>query len=255
MSRKVLLAQYGAEPIILDNHDPLFEIICTPRNTSIRNKESLSTQITFSLNDETAAHLASRPVQVGLRLLKHHKLQLCWFVLGHVGAKGKGHAMPAVEKWLTLHDVDESEYGTDSAYKLFQRFGWNFDKKNRLFGGRLRGKPGAEMTAKKRARAKLARPVEAYTYTWSDIAVELAVSRFLAAYTECFRHLPKFLPTQARMYAYVKMQSLSTRDIARKLHRSQATVWGSLHSLQNRMHRNPTIARLMQEAIALPEKV
>lgn len=255
LSRKVLLAHYGAEPIILDNHDPLFDVISSPRLTPVKDLKSLTAQVTFAFNDALAERLAAHAAQIGLRIFKYHKPLLCWFVLGYRRAKGKGHAMPSVGDWLALHDVDEDEYSTDSAYKLFQRFGWDFDEKNRLFSGRIKTKPGAEMTAKKRARAKKCKPVRALTFSMRDIDVELAVGRFLCAYRKCFRFTPNFLPAQARIYAYITMQGLSTREAAKKLSRSQPTIWHSLNSFRERMQRNPTVARLMADAIALPETV
>jgi hypothetical protein len=253
LSRKVLLAHYGNEPIVLDNHDPLFDVISSPRLTPVKDLKSLSAEITFAFQPALAERVAAQGSQIGLRIFKYHKPLLCWFVLGYKRAKGKGHAMPSVGDWLAMHDVDEDEYSTESAYKLFQRFGWDFDAKNRLFSGRMKGKPGAEMTAKKRARAKNCKPVKALTFSMRDIDVELATGRFMQAYRQCFRVTPVFLYSQARIYAYITMQGLSTREAAKKLARSQPTIWHSLHSFRNRMERNPTVARLMADACALPE--
>lgn len=254
MSRKILLSHYGRqEPITLSNHDPLFEIIAGTQAPAVaRQRQMLTAEITFALDDELARRLNAHAAAVGARLFKHHKMMLCWFVLGFVRAKGKGHAMPSVEEFLTLHQVDEDEYATDSAYKLFQRFGWNFEEKNRRFSGRLRGNPSAELSRKKRLRASLAKPLQPCVYNMKDIDAELATARFLAAYSRHFTRTPNYLPKHARVYAYMTMQGLSIRMLAEKLGMTRSGVHNSLQSFRRRMERNPAVSRLMADAIALP---
>lgn len=254
LSRKMLLAQYGAEPITLDNHDPLFDMLTAPRVRPIvaKSKSALSAEITFALDDNIAAHVSRHAIQVGQRLFRHHKPMLCWFVLGCYRARGKGVVWGAIEDFLALHDVEEDDYSTETAHKLFQRFGWNFDKKNGHFSGRMREKPGVKMSRKKRVRAKICKPIQPLTITMKDIEVELAIGRFLVSYSRCFRRTPGYLPKHARVYTYITMQHLSIRDAAAKLSMSRTGVQNCLTSFRARMRRNPTVARLMEESIALP---
>lgn len=254
LSRKVLLAQYGEEPITLRNHDPLFDILTATRvrNTTAKAREAFRATIAFALDDRIAAHVNENSLQVGMRLFRYHKPMLYWFVLGVYRSRGKGVVWGAIEEFLRLHDVDEDEYSTETAHKLFQRFGWNFDEKNARFSGRLRDNPGVKMSRKKRVRAKLCKPIQPLTIGMKDIEVELAIGRFLVTYSQCFRRTPGYLPKHARVYTYITMQKLSVRDAAQKLSMTRTGVQNCLTSFRARLRRNPTVARLMDEALALP---
>lgn len=256
MSRKVLLAQYGAEPITLENQDPLFDVLTSSRirPTAVKNRAALSSQITFALDDRIAQYVENNGLQIGHRLFRHHKPMLCWFVLGYFRAKGKGVVWGAIEEFLSIHEVDEDEYSTETAHKLFQRFRWNFDEKNARFSGRMRENPGVKMSRKKQRHAKTCKPVKPMTISMKDIEVELAIGRFLVNYSRCFSRTPDFLPKHARVYTYITMQKLSVRDAAQKLGMSRTGVQNALTSFRNRLNRNPTVSRLIEESIALPDR-
>lgn len=254
LSKKVLLAQYGTEPITLDNHDPLFDILNSSllRPPAVKNREHYTAQISFALDDRIAEHVNRHAHQIGHRLLRYHKPMLCWFVMGCFRAKGKGAVWAAIEDFLRIHEVDEDEYPTETAYKLFQRQGWKFQEKSPRFSVRTRDKAGVFVNRKKAVRAKLAAPLQPLTISMKDIEVELAVARFLGAYSRCFRRAPASLPKHARVYTYVSLQALTIREAAEKLGMKPTGVQYCLQSIRNRMKKNPTVARLMDESIALP---
>lgn len=254
LSRKVLLAQYGEEPITLRNHDPLFDILTATRvrSATARAREAFRSTVDFALDERIAANVNENALQVGMRLFRYHKPMLYWFVLGVYRGRGKGVVWGAIEEFLRLHDVDEDEYSTETAHKLFQRFGWNFDEKNARFSGRLRDKPGVKMSRKKSARAKLCKPLQPLTISMKDIDVELAIGRFLVAYSARFTRTPGYLPKHARVYTYITMQKLSVRDAATKLSMTRTGVQNCLTSFRARLKRNPTVALLIEEALALP---
>lgn len=254
MSRKVLLSQYGTEPISLDNHDPLFDTLSCSRVrvSTIKNRSVLSSKISFALDDRIAQHVQAQAMQVGHRIFRLHKMMLCWYVVGCYRAKGKGVVWGSIEEFLSMHGVEEDEYAVETAHKLFQRFGWNFDKKNADFSGRMREKPGAKMSRKIVRHASGIKTIKPLTITMRDIDAELAIGRFLVAYSRCFRRTPNFLPKHARVYTYITMQELSIRQAAQKLGMTRTGVQNSLSSFRARMRRNPTVARLIEDAIALP---
>ena len=101
-------------------------------------------------------------------------------------------------------------------------------------------------------RAKLCKPVKPLTISMRDIDVELAIGRFLIAYSSAFTRTPEYLPKHARVYAYITMQSLSVREAAGKLGMSRTGVQNSLTSFRSRLRRNPAVARMIDEACALP---
>lgn len=252
MSRAIMLSEYGGEPVTLEAHDILFEIINT-RITSekINKKQELTSCITIAVNPRLAAHLAQHGRIAGIRLFKFHKYMLCRYADAQLRVKGKGHARPAIQEFLNLYGVEEDEYSLESAYKLFQRFGWNFDKKNANFSGHFRRNPGVKLSRKKKERARLCQPIKPLTIAIKDINVELAIGRFIAAYSRCFRRTPRILLKHARVYTYINMQALSVREAAEKLGMSRTGVQNSMSSFRSRMRRNPTVARMIEESIAL----
>lgn len=247
LTRRVLLSELGhQEPFALPNHSLVFQAF----NTQFRRLGAERNQFTASVSfllDERIADNAERSLhRIATWLFAMHKQQMCWFVQGQTST-GKTTAKEAVKNWLDYYEVDEDEYSLDSAYKCWQRFGWNFQEKNPQFFGRLREKAAripSEKTARRRARK-----------TPPPGAVqepEYAVARFLAAYSQTFRRVPKKLQTQARAYTYIVGCQLSVRQAAEKIGGGSSSTHYAMQAMCKRMQRNRTVATLMQEALALP---
>lgn len=254
LTRRVLLAHYGGEPVIAPNHDILFDILSTaPLRKSVhRNRAAMTSTISFSLADPIAIIVQRNAHTIAERLFRQHKNMMCWYAAAQVRAKGKGYARPAIADWLSLHDVDENEYGVDTAYKCFQRFGWIFDEKNARFSGQVRQKAAAKLSAKRSTRAKTVLPLEPLKMRLSDIEVELVVSRFLTQYNQTFSRMPYKLAQHARVCAYIKIQGLSIRSAAEKLSIGKPGAEHAVRSMRQRMERNPTVKRLWEQSFALP---
>jgi hypothetical protein len=254
LTRKVLLAHYGQEPFILENHDPLFDLLSGSRirPASRRAADGLTHKAAFLVCDELALHMASHAHAIGIKLLRYHKQQLCWYTVAHVRGRGKGVARTAISDWLLMHGITEDDYGLDSAYKLWQRFGWNFGEKNPRFVGHLQPKPGGHLSNKTRRRANAVLPVRPLIVRHKDIECELALGRFLGAYGSTFRRTPKVLPRHARVYVYVEVQGLSARDAARKLGIAHSTAAHAVSRMRYLMQRNPTVRHLWVASLGLP---
>ncbi len=86
LSRRVLLSEYGAEPLRIGQRDILYSSLTTGQpfdRSDLRHAERLlSATVTLEVNDDLAEHLAKRWRNVGLYLFRWHKdcmfrLQFC----------------------------------------------------------------------------------------------------------------------------------------------------------------------------------
>ncbi len=251
MSRKVLLAQYGAEPIALKNHDPLFDLMsgARPRHSAGVRNEHLSASIQVVVSRTLARAISLSPHEIGWRLLRLHKQQLCWYAVSQVRLKGKGAAMPAIRDWLSLHEVDEEEYGLETAYKLWLRFGWDFDRKNAFFSARLRRKS----EGRKSAEHASFKPLElSRRATFDDVVLGLRARTFIEAYQERFTRVPQSLHKHITVYLVVHRQHLSQAAAAGKLNLTRYNVRTALAAIRRRAERNRAFAAMLEAALALP---
>lgn len=248
MSRAILQCEYGNEPIQLAEHDIHWEIIATRvTNDDLRNKTQLTAYIQLQTNDRLAAHLARYGIIAGLRLYKFHKHLLCRYADAQVRVKGKGHARPAIQEFLNLYGVEEDAYSLESAYKLYQRFGWEIRRKNAHFLERMRRKPGAVLFEKKHTGDE--------SPAAPGIETELAVARFMSAVHNLMKRHHRRLEKQARAYIYIKACGMSFRDAAALLDMPIGTVHYSCNAMRRRMERNPRLSSLLTESLALPAPV
>lgn len=245
LSRAIILAEHGPEPVVLDSHDILFEIINTRITPDdLRNKSGLTQFIELTVNDRLAAHLGEYGLIAGLRLFKFHKYMMCRYADAQVRARGKGHGRPALQEFLNLYNVEEDAYGLETAYKLYQRFCWEIQKKNTGFFAQMRRKPGAILCEKKKAETPA-----------FDLSAELAVSRFMAAVQIRMKRHHRSLEKQVRAYIYTDVLHLSVRQVAGQMGIPFGNVAYCARMMRLRITKNPTYARLIEESLALPEPV
>ena len=254
LSLKVLSAHHGASPIFLNNHDPLFDLFtgsrCRRSSGPIRDR--FTADLTFVVSEDIARHIQANSATISDRLFRYHKEMLCWYVTAMVHAKGKGCARPAINQWMTLHGISEDDYSTESFYKVWQRFGWEFSKKNPQFSEQMRARKGGVLLEKKRRLAKNIQPIERLKIRQQDVEVELAISRFLTSYQNCFRRIPVKLPKHTRLYMYKEMQGLTEREVAVKCNASPGAAHHAMQAMRNRIQKSITVRTLLEESIALP---
>lgn len=258
MSRKVLITQYGTDEIVIKNHDPIFDLLTGSR---IRNsKQQMMARaetgtVTFYVREDIAQEIQRYAQQIYGRLFRAHINMMRWYVAAQVRALGRGHAKAAVLDWLYIHGVDEDDFGSEAAYKSFQRFGWDFDEKNKDFSGQLRRKSSPQLSQKIKWCAKKREPLQPLVLRMEDVTVELAIARFLTQYNNTFRRLPVKLPKHAKVYLYIQMQRLSIRDAEKKLQMNKSSVEYIMASMRKRMDRNPTVRILIEQCVDLPALV
>ncbi len=259
LTRRVLLCEYGAEPFIFPNHDFTFRLLTNApiRNRAVRNIQKLTSTINLFVDEAFARHIEQNQRSIGLTLLSFHFQTLCRFADSALQIQGYGHVKAAIERWLLIHGVDESEYAADTAYKLWQRHAWNLKEKNPVFFGHSRGKSAGIVSKKIRIRANLPTPLNGMCMSVPEIEIELAASRFVASLEACFRRPPKKIEHHARIYYYMHVAGLSCRAVASRLGITKSTASYAQQTIARRAQQNRTFGKLLAESLpcALPGAV
>lgn len=255
LTRRFILAEHGPEPVEIDRKRPRFGMLAgyAVGDVPIRNSNQFTAYITLLLPDNLAAHVAAMPFPAAERMYQYDKERVAWYAYSSLRAKGKGAARPAVRDCLDLYQVEEDEYSLDTAFKAFQRIGWEISEKNSRFLGQMKTKTAEFLSQKSGRRAKFYPVLRTARYTCADIEVELCVNRFMAAYTQQFSTTPARLEKHVRAYAYRVLQRQPIRAIAAKLNEPRMTIQNAIAKIRSRATRNRTFSLLLQQIIALPQ--
>lgn len=256
LTYRVITTHYGSNVIFLGNHDPLFDTLTSSRqrHTHGHSRDAYNSTLTFMLKDKIAANVQQHAAAIADRLFREHKRLMCWYVAAQIRALGKGQAKPAVQDWLNLHGITEDEYSSDAAYKLYQRFCWEFDKKNAQFSGRLRRKSSGVLSRKAATHANAVDAINPLVMRKKDMDIELAINRFFGEYSRVFSKMPAKLGKHVRIYMYVTQQGLTVREGSQKLGISRNGIHHALKAMNNRIQRNPTFQVIIDKAVALPQE-
>jgi hypothetical protein len=239
-------------PFAIKNGDPLFDIFTatSARKCNPVNLSEFSSTITVIMNDRAAQSVDRYSARIAQRLYRWHREQMCWYTVGCVAAKAQAKA--SLANWLAANKVSEDDYSLDAAIKTWQRFGWDFDKKNAEKFGHLRRMSAPKVSKKTGRRAKSISPPQALAWKRSEVDAELVIGRFLAYYSETFRRVPRSLAQQAKCYTYIVYKQLSVRQAAARLGLKRSSTGYALKAMRTRMAKNPTVSRLMEQALDLP---
>lgn len=109
----------------------------------------------------------------------------------------------------------------------------------------MRRKPGAVLFEKKYVRPDSHNP--------PDIEAEVAVARFMCSVRHLMKRTHRRLEKQARAYIYVHEAGMSFREVSATLDMPIGTVHYSCMAMKRHMERNPRLASLLTESLALPE--
>jgi len=248
MSKRILEAEYGAQPIRIGRSDLLFAYLCfTPVRDRVNYNRAiriLSQNISIEVNDQLGYHLSKQAHLIGLTLFKIHKDQMCRRAAAAVQL-GQA-ARPALLAWLEMYGIEEDEYGLDTAYKTWQRFQWNIEEKNTEISVHFRGKTAAKVYKNKRAEMPLVIEQEI-------IDIELKLNNFIQCLNDRLK-VPKLFAGHARCYFYVVIGRMSFRKAAQILSMHFTTVRYGVLAVQTWAQRNALVAHCLAEIGGLPEK-
>lgn len=253
LSARALAYEYGPGSIVMNNQDPLFTFLtCSPLRTRIsRGSDLLTQQVTFHVNDDLALHLQQYDWQIGSALLRMHKRELCQFAAAAVALRHQGGAKDALYLWLSMRQVTEDEYSLETAYKLWQRFGWKLStEKSTTFFAQTRGKAADALSKKTATVPKLINRINPTKLTLSQIEVELAANRFVGSLRQCFRRLPHKTAYHARIYYYATYTGMRSHiEVAKALGIPQTTVSYAIRTINAHAAHNITLRRMLADAL------
>lgn len=244
LSRCVLLAEYGREPLRIGYRDLLFSMLTTARlrdrSGTQRAAETLTASVELEVNDELARHLAVNYYQVGMLLFSWHKDLMCRHA--ETATAGGARAWGAIRHWLDARGVGEDDYGMEAAYKCWQRWNESIEEKNPEFFGQKTGAAGVDLAKKlpDQIRLKLFIP---------DIEVELALNRFLTILRDRRVPLPKPFPGMARCFFYRAVGHLTEREASELLGVPRTSIGYGYRTLLNWIDTNDAVCAAWQACL------
>jgi hypothetical protein len=132
ISRKILISEYGAEPIRFPSRSPVFQILSYKPDQPDRNLIRLSELITSSVEIEVHSRLGHRLKkyghQIGYHLYIFHLNSMMEFIWGSVLVGGE--AKKALYRYYAINNISDDDYQIDSAYRRYQR--WLDDKRREI---------------------------------------------------------------------------------------------------------------------------
>ena len=252
LTRRVLLSEYGAEPLRIGQRDILYSALTTgqtfDRNDLTHADRLLTGTVSLEVSDSLAEHLRLKWRMVGLHLFRWHKDWMFRFAATRVrsGTSAKG----AIREWLDLYDVGEDDYSADTAYKKWQRSGWFLQKKNSDFSGKLLKTRGSKISGKSGIYAKSKRPSKHLVLTIREVDIEIESAKCASFICAQLRRPPKNLLEQIRAYLYKELGGYTDREISEKMQHPLTTINDMRHSLRRRANQNPFIAGVLAEVKA-----
>lgn len=254
ITRRLLLHECGGqEPLVLRNHDPLFGIFTArrirPDRISRQITDTLSQYVRLQVDDTIARHCIENAHAIGITLYRLHKDTMCRYI--QASTLNGAPALHALRQFYHLHKINEDDYQEESAWKSWQRWAKNKEKKRCFFAQKI-GKASDQLSKKRATRASALKPIQGTRWTMQEASIELAAARFMASYANTFRHMPRCFDKHVRIYLYIQVLGLTTYEAAQKTGYPQTTCSYAARVIHARMRKNATIARLLGESLALP---
>ncbi len=249
ITRRILLKEYASEPLTIEKGDTLFVILSALRHerlTHTKAKRTLTEDVTFCVNDRLARQMLRHQNGTGYALLKYHKEIINRHVLSVISSNPKANAWSTLQAYLSSVGITEEEYGMETAYKNWQRFGWALEKKNSDFRGHRRHKKGvktaipATLTPQRNGR-KPAEPV------LTESEIETISSRAFQAFVSIYKHLPPRFERWLTFYTYIHIGGHSKRTAARALSLHPQTVYRGFENIRKRANESQHFARFLEE--------
>lgn len=241
-----ILTRHTPMPISINKYDTLFVVLSSQRSeriSTVRGKILLPCVVTFDVHSRLARHISQHPTRIGFAILKYHKEMLHRHVVGVLTENPKASAWDAIKQYLDTYGITEDDYPLETAYKNWQRFGWNFSKKNRQKAGQFSRKTGVKSSdnlipkkgEKKHAGRSGAQPV------FSDLELDQLSEQIFFQVNTLFKDLPKRFAFWVQSYVYIYVGKHSCRSAARTLCTNRQTIYRSSLNILSRCKKSPLL--------------
>jgi len=252
LSRRILIAENKTEPIQVGKHDTLFVILSSLRGERIpitRAVEVLHAEVTFDLHPRLARYVAAKPYSIGFAILKYHKEIIHQHVASVLDYNPKASAWAVLKDYLDHFGINEDDYPMETAYKNWQRFGWNFQKKNGQKRSHLRRKTAVNI-------GKVATPKKHYyqgprpcTPVMEAPELDAIAATAAAALSTSLKGLPDRFPFWVQYYTYIRVGKHSKRTAAKTLSVAPQTVYRGYCNIRTRAESSQLFATLLNDAL------
>ncbi len=255
LSRRILNHLYVKHPIQVGKYDTLFVVLSSQRSERIANTRAkilLPEKVTFDVHGRLARHMQLRSNSVGFALLKFHKELIHQHVVSVLYENRKASAWDTIKGYLDAHGVTEDDYPMETAYKNWQRFGWDFSKKNGQKSGHLRRKTGVKSRATYVEKKGLPQ-YKGHGYPASPVYSPEKLDKFTKIIFDSinckFKSLPLKFHNWLQYYIYVNVGQHSNRTAAKTLNVKKQSVERGKKNIITRCEKSPLFARLLADAL------
>lgn len=257
LSKRILLCEYGQEPIVLSRHDLLWEAFRSdPENVSSALNEAkgtLSTTITIQLNSGMVRRLAKQGAlsfRIGIHIHRVHLQKMYSYVEAFV--RLGEDASEGIADFLSKYEVAEDEMAAETAYRYWHRYQQRKNKKKVVKNGQ---------SGRNESAAKV--PIFARIKTEPDESqsrkLQQALRDFAQAYEKWYQTARsrrqknkrggKLVLKHITVYTLYKVGRYSASEVGEKVGIHPRTVHKCLHSAEGWCNTYPTVKRLFQQAL------
>lgn len=254
MSKRMLLAEYGYEPIRLRHHDRLFEQFRVDPHRISSNlslvRGTLSTTIQVELNDTLAASLAQRgkpSFRIGIHIYKEHLNMLFTHVAAYVGMGLE--ATMGIAEFLNKYGIEEDDLAFETAYRYWHRE--QKRKNKRKNGHSFNNELSVKVSIYTRIR-RVTNPVQ-------DRAVQKALKDFFIRYRiwadqtntrqQKEKRHSKLLIKHMTIYTLRKVANCHPEQIAERTKLKKRSVYKAIHSAEAWLVTYPEIKLIYREVL------
>jgi hypothetical protein len=218
LSKKILLAEYGEEPLQLDKNGMIYDQMRIMRRHTTalkpRSLEWISEPVEIQVYDALAKFIAKNNTSVGLVLLAYHRDCLLRYVeaLAENGMK----IDDAIERFYRKYKLTDEDYSMEAADRRFTFFKSKRGKIYKKFGTKRAPAPSQK--------------IEVIIPPCDKKTIELART-LVAEIKATNRVVGKCFERHLSFYLLYKLNRYSVRKIAAKMDGKRNTVWNGIQSV------------------------
>lgn len=253
MSKKMLLAEYGQEPIRLRHHDRLHEQLrVDPTQISSNLSQSrgtLSTSIQIEINDNLATKLQRGQLsfRIGIHIYKEHLNMLFTHVAAYINT---GHeATTGIGDFLNKYHIEEDDFAFETAYRYWHR---EQKRKNKRKNGHYFS---VELTEKVSICTRIRRVINPV----QDRVVQKALKDFIIQYRawadrtntkqQKSKRSSKCLIKHITAYTLRKVANFHPEQIAERTKLKKRSVYKAIHSAESWLQAYPQLRRIYRDVL------
>jgi hypothetical protein len=235
LSKRILLSEYGQEPLRFDRNeliqDQLRTIRFNSRGYQPRTLEWLSETITITVHDDLARFVCLKNSNIGIALFNYHREVMLRFV--EVMVSMNVPAREAIRRFYAKHGIDEYDYSSESAYRRWTDYSAKRKEKRAL-------SVSEPLHAAKRERTVEIRE--------SDTVIYLKMNEIINQLNAARGKVPVYFPRQLQYYLLYKCAHYSMRRISCIVGCSQTSVSRAVKSIEAWINSDTYIRTLINEA-------